>query len=229
MGNGNLWLFVLLGVFVFGFVGVLFAAVPFYCIRGLMHRYFMRLGRRENIYLEFRRRNHRLCRRVRVQHGASPSREVVDDGDALEGMEDLIASSAREFTRHWTQWSAATKVFALQLRMSAMVVLSFVPGIHVFAMNNAVTKGVFPDSLNAPIRENGLLRDLVLGTGWAWDLLVWALLIGGFLLGGLQAIAALVLQVMRPSVLQRVIALVLAFLIPAVVGVIFFVLGVPVV
>lgn len=187
----------------------------------------MRQEEREDVYFELTKRDHRLCRRVRIQYSVSPSREVVGDGDALEGMTDLIPSSAGEFTKHWTQWSAATKLFALQLCMSAVVVLSFGPGIHVYATNNLVTKGVFPDSLNGPVRDTGLLRELILGTGLVWDLMVWALLIGGLLLGGLQAIAAIILQFMKPSVPQRVIALVVALLIPVAVGFINFVLSVP--
>ncbi len=229
MADGSLWLFVLIGVFLFGFVGVLFAAVPFHHIRGLRHRYYMRLGKRENVYLEFRKRNHRLCRKVRVQYGVPPSREVIDRGEALEGMTDLIPSSAREFTTHWTRRSPATKLLALQLRMAAAVIVSYVPGIHVYAMNNVVTQGIFPDSLDAPIRGAGLLRDLVLGTGLVWDVMIWVLLIGGALLAVLQAVAAIVLQFMKPSVPQRVIALVVALLIPVAVGLVFFVLCIPVV
>jgi hypothetical protein len=187
----------------------------------------MRLGERESVYLEFSKRDHRLRRKVCVQYGAPPSREVVDDGDPLEAMTDLIPSSAREFTTHWTQRSTATKLFAVQLRTAAILVLSYIPGVHLFAMNNPVTKGVFPDCLNAPLGETGLLRNLVLGTGLVGDLTVWAFLIVGSLLGGLQAIFAIALQFMKPSLLQRVIALAVALAILLAVGFVLYVSGIP--
>ena len=198
--------FVLVSVFVLVLLGILFAAIPYYYVHSLRHWYYTRLEDREIAYLEFRRKNHRLCRRLRVRHGVSPSREVVEDGEALARMAELIPSDAREFARQWKQWSAATRLFVLQLRASAVAVLSCALCLTFVAA-----------------AMSGLIR----GTGQAWEFVVGALMIGALLLGGLQAIVAVVLQFKKPSVWQRVIALVVAPLIPIAVGLTYFVLTVP--
>ena len=71
------------------------------------------------------------------------------------------------------------------------------------------------------------MSGLIRGTGQGWEFIVGILMIGALLLGGLQAIVAVVLQFKKPSVWQRVIALVVAPLILIVVGLACFVQTVP--
>jgi len=181
--------------------------IPPYRWRSFAYRYFWRQEEDGGSFFEVGRCDRTLCRRIRVIDCVVESRDVIENGDALEQMADLTASSARAFARHWTQRSAATRLFALQLRMSGIAVV-----------NCALCLILWVVSPSGPIR----------GAALAWDITVGTLLIGGMLFGGLQAIAAIVLQFMKPSVVQRVIALGVASLIPMAIFITVFVLSIPV-
>jgi formylglycine-generating enzyme required for sulfatase activity/ankyrin repeat protein len=176
--------------------------LPYYRLRGLQHGYYKREGEDGVFYFEIRRDNGALRRKIQALHDVPPIRETASGKATLEESAGLTACGAREFHRHWRCGNRAYMLLHLHLRMCALALLFSAMVLVIGAEEQARSYGRFSPLFSSLKFLEYFFRDPM---GW----LIGAVIVAPLVAGGLELIALLILQFLKPPSRQRVTAIVI--------------------
>lgn len=176
--------------------------LPYYRFHNLQNRYYRRKEEDGSFYFEIRRRDDTLWRKIQVLPDEPPIREVVSGNVAMEEMSDLIPCGAREFRRYWKRRNMAYLLLNLHARLCVLAVLCSTIGLVISAEEQARRYGRF-----SPLFSFFEFLEHFFYNADEW--LLGALIGAPLVAGGLELIVLFILQFAKPSLRQRVIAIVI--------------------